>query len=161
MKTKIEIKEMAEANDIKPRSDAGVDMYEDANGNLINKSQIVEMIEEENEMECITFPLVHFKYHQGAYPPEWFDKSKPNHYDITSGTSLFNEWYGFENEGAIHLAACDFISQTFVDAFIFVDCENRFYHLEDVMTYGIDQFKPKENASPADARSMLEAESPF
>ena len=39
---------MAEANDIKPRSDAGVDMYEDANGNLIHKSQIVEMIEEEN-----------------------------------------------------------------------------------------------------------------
>tara|TARA_R100000808_G_scaffold260_3_gene1574 strand:- start:5706 stop:6002 length:297 start_codon:yes stop_codon:yes gene_type:complete len=41
MKTEIEIKEMAEANDIKPRSDAGVDMYEDANGNLIHKSQMI------------------------------------------------------------------------------------------------------------------------
>ena len=104
---------------------------------------------------------INYKYHRGAYAPDWFNKSEHNHYDITSGTSPFNEWYSFENDEDVHELAHTFRSQSFIDEFIFIESEKRFYHLEDVMTYGIDQFKPKENAVPADARSMLEAESPF
>lgn len=104
---------------------------------------------------------IDFKYHRGAYAPEWFDKTEPNHYDITSGSSPFNEWYAFKNDEDVHELAHGFENQSFIDGFVFVEIRNSFYHVEDAMTYGIDQFKPKENSSPADARSILEAESAF
>jgi len=109
----------------------------------------------------MTEPLSHYKYHRGANAPEWFDKSDPYHYDITSGSSPFNEWYAFENDEDVHGLAHSFESQSFIDGFVFIKSENSFYHLEDAMTYSIDQFKPKKDTLPADARSMLEAESPF
>lgn len=116
-------------------------------------------------MKSITFPTP-FKYHRGANAPEWFDKSDPYHYDITSGSSPFNEWYAFENDEDVHELAHSFESQSFIDGFIFVVSENIYYHFDDVVGHLNDDkcsyhYTPKEGTSPADARSMLEAESPF
>tara|TARA_R110000824_G_scaffold8994_2_gene40641 strand:+ start:2802 stop:3200 length:399 start_codon:yes stop_codon:yes gene_type:complete len=44
-----------------------------------------------------------------------------------------------------------------IEGFVFVEFESRFYHMDDAVTYGIDQFKAKPNATPASLISMIEA----
>jgi len=95
----------------------------------------------------MTIPEIDFKYHQGPYAPDWFDNADSYHYAITSGTSPFNEWYGFNNDEDVYKLAHSFTSQTFLDDFIFLEDQNAWHYSEDMTL--------------ADARAMLEAESRF
>ena len=90
---------------------------------------------------------IDFRYHQGPYKPDWFDSADPYHYDITSGTSPFNEWYAFGHDDDVYKLAHSFTSQTFIDDFVFLEDKNACYYTEDMTL--------------ADARGMLEAESRF
>ena len=109
---------------------------------------------------------IDFRYYQGPYQPDWFDSADPYHYDITSGTSPFNEWYAFGHDDDVHELAHSFTSQTFIDDFVFLEDENKWYDIDDVNEHINDDecsfsFTPKPKTSPADARAMLEAESRF
>tara|TARA_B100001057_G_C22851661_1_gene951191 strand:- start:248 stop:532 length:285 start_codon:yes stop_codon:yes gene_type:complete len=90
---------------------------------------------------------IDFKYHQGPYAPDWFDSCDPYHYDITSGTSPFNEWYAFGHDDDVYKLAHSFTSQTFIDEFVFLEDKKAWYYSNDMTL--------------ADARAMLEAESRF
>ena len=76
-----------------------------------------------------------------------FPSHDPDHYDITSGTSPFNEWYAFGHDDDVYKLAHSFTSQTFIDDFVFLEDKNAWYYTEDMTL--------------ADARAMLEAESRF
>ena len=109
---------------------------------------------------------VDYKYHQGSYAPDWFEQSNPHHYAITMGTSPFNEFYAFNNDDDVHELVWIFKSQSFIDGFCFVDQEQSWYHFDDVDEHLNDDecsvyYTAKPGTSPADARSMLEAESRF
>ena len=117
-------------------------------------------------MQPVTIPIIDFKYYQGPYQPDWFDNADPYHYAITRGTSPFNEWYAFEHDDDVHELAHSFTSQTFIDDFVFLENENKWYDIDDVNEHLNDDdcsfsFTPKPGTSPADERSMLEAESRF
>ena len=98
-------------------------------------------------MSTLTTTKLDFRYHQGPFAPEWFDSCDPYHYAITSGTSPFNEWYGFNNDEDVHELAHSFTSQTFIDEFVFLEDRNAWHYSEDMTL--------------ADERAMLEAESRF
>ena len=109
---------------------------------------------------------IDFKYHQGPYKPDWFDKSDPSHYDITAGTSPFNEWYGFNNDDDVHELAWLFTSQHFIDKFVFLEKENKWYDVDDVHEHLNEDkcsyfYTPKTGAVHANGREILEAESRF
>ena len=117
-------------------------------------------------MQPVTKPAIDFKYHQGPYAPDWFDTADPCHYDITRGTSPFNEWWGFNNDDDLHKLAHSFSSQTFIDGFVYVEDEKAWYHYEDVNEHFNDDecsvyYTAKDGAWIADERAMLEAESRF
>lgn len=107
-----------------------------------------------------------FKYHRGPTAPAWFDKADPNHYDITSGYHYLNEWYAFEDDAHAHDVACEFTSQLFIDEFIWIETEARWYHFEDLDEHLNEDecshsYTPKKDTSPADVRALLETESLF
>tara|TARA_R100000654_G_scaffold74375_1_gene108603 strand:+ start:109 stop:447 length:339 start_codon:yes stop_codon:yes gene_type:complete len=109
---------------------------------------------------------IDYKYHQGSHAPDWFEQSNRYHYAITAGTSPFNEYYGFNNDDDVHKLVWIFKSQSFIDGFVFVDEEEYWYDYEDVNEHLNDDecsvyYTAKPRTSPADARSMLEAESRF
>ena len=109
---------------------------------------------------------IDYKYHQGPYAPDWFEQSNPYHYAITAGTSPFNEFYAFKNDDDVHELVWIFKSQSFIDGFCFVDEEQSWYYFDDVNEHFNDDecsvhYTAKLGTSPADARSMLEAESRF
>jgi len=90
---------------------------------------------------------INYKYHKGSHAPDWFKQTNPHHYAITSGTSPFNEYYGFNNDDDVYKLAHSFTSQSFIDQFVYIEDKKAWHHFEDLTL--------------ADARSMLEAESRF
>ena len=98
-----------------------------------------------------------FNYARQSHAPDWYDRTNHLHVAATSGTSPFNEWYGFQSEQDAHDMACRFKSQSFIDEF--VNIEGRFYHSEDVMWDRDDT--PLSEKTPACLQRMVDAESSF
>ena len=107
------------------------------------------------------------KYNQQANEPEWFNKNEDHFYHaVTSGSSLFNEWYEFESEeDALEFALYLFKSQSVIDHFTRATAEDgreRWFHNDDVSSFDeVDGYTVKKGATPASFADLAQAESRF
>ena len=116
--------------------------------------------------------LNEYNYTQQATKPEWFGSQEINA-SAESGSSPFNEWYGFNSnngrstrQSALETIRETFSSQTFTDNFISIGFE--IYHVDDTReitggrkTTEEPEFEPVHDAIPATIAELIFAESRF
>ena len=105
-------------------------------------------------------------YDRQSNQPEWFWRELGSFFcAVTSGSSLFNEWYEFESEEDALEFALTFESQSVIDHFTRATTEDgrdRWFHNEDVSSFDeVDGYTVKKGATPASFADLAQAESPF
>lgn len=103
------------------------------------------------------------QYAQQAQKPSWYQSNNSNrYYSATSGSSIFNEWYEFEDEyEALMFIQETFESQSFLDHMEFF--EHEFYHRSDLILDNVtgEVIGVKPDACINDFQSAINFESRF
>ena len=113
-------------------------------------------------------PVQHFrmKYEREPYQPDWYKSDDTKiYYSVTSGSSVFNEWYEFDDR----TDALRMIESTFkpdvLSRYVWFDGEvyefDQFTEESIADGFTCDDLALKEGATVADLQEIINAESGF